>query len=89
MKAFSLLFVLTAVLAVGCGGHSGGTLDVPLDQNPFQVSDAEQAAMDGANQIPEVFLEPEKEEGDGEETGPSEESSSKPKEPTYYQGEYQ
>ena len=87
MKLPSLLLFATVALLVGCGGHSGGTLDVPIDQNPYQVSDAEQAAIDGANQIPEVFLEPEEEEGEEATGEPSGDHSSEPKQSKYYQPE--
>ncbi|MCA9139057.1 MAG: hypothetical protein KDB00_19930 [Planctomycetales bacterium] len=39
---------LSGVAFVGCGGHEGGVIDIPLDQNPYQVSDQEQRAMDAA-----------------------------------------
>ena len=30
---------------IGCGGHEGGVVDVPLNENPYQISDQEQQAM--------------------------------------------
>ncbi|WP_182866817.1 hypothetical protein [Stieleria mannarensis] len=33
------------VLLAGCGGHEGGVVDVPLNENPYQISEQEQRAM--------------------------------------------
>lgn len=45
-------FVLATAVAflgvigfTGCGGHDGGVIDVPLEENPYQITEAEQAAM--------------------------------------------
>ncbi len=29
----------------GCGGHEGGVVDIPLSENPYQVSEQEQRSM--------------------------------------------
>lgn len=39
---------LTATAIAGCGGHEGGVVDIPLSENPYQVSDQEQRAMNAA-----------------------------------------
>ena len=36
---------LTLAGMIGCGGHEGGVVDVPLNENPYQISDQEQQAM--------------------------------------------
>ncbi|MEO1529194.1 MAG: hypothetical protein AAFX06_27555 [Planctomycetota bacterium] len=89
MKLLSFTLVALSALLVGCGGHSGGTLDIPLDQNPYQVSDSEQAAMDGSNQVPEVFLETEEEDGTGDGEASAGEPAEEPKQPKYYDPESQ
>ena len=33
---------------VGCGGHDGGVVVEPGEENPFQITPEEQAAMDAA-----------------------------------------
>ena len=38
--ACSSMFVLS-----GCGGHEGGVVDVPLSENPYQISEREQQAI--------------------------------------------
>ena len=40
----SFAFLCVAVLS-GCGGHEGGVIDVPLEENPYQVSEQEQRAI--------------------------------------------
>ena len=42
------LACLCAAGFVGCGGHEGGVVDVPLSENPYQLSDQEQRAMNAA-----------------------------------------
>ena len=48
----SQLSVLTICLVfcciVGCGGHEGGVIDLPPDQNPYQLTDQEQRAMNAS-----------------------------------------
>ena len=39
---FSAFFILFASQLIGCGGHEGGTLEIPAD-NPYQLSPAEEA----------------------------------------------
>ena len=41
----SLVAFLGAVGLSGCGGHEGGVIDVPLEENPYQITDSEQEAM--------------------------------------------
>lgn len=36
------------VTLAGCGGHEGGVIDVPLNENPYQISEQEQRAMNAA-----------------------------------------
>lgn len=38
--ACSTMFAL-----VGCGGHEGGVVDIPLSENPYQISEREQQAI--------------------------------------------
>ncbi|WP_372898154.1 hypothetical protein [Stieleria sp.] len=48
MKSFLLatgLVCLSMVVMTGCGGHEGGVIDVPLNENPYQISEQEQRAM--------------------------------------------
>ena len=37
--------LLTLAGLVGCGGHEGGVVDVPLSENPYQISEQQQQAM--------------------------------------------
>ncbi|QDV83962.1 hypothetical protein [Planctomycetes bacterium TBK1r] len=39
------LVCLSMVVMTGCGGHEGGVVDVPLNENPYQISEQEQRAM--------------------------------------------
>ncbi|PAY15355.1 hypothetical protein CKO51_32260 [Rhodopirellula sp. SM50] len=48
MRSFLLaagLVCLSMVVLTGCGGHEGGVVDVPLNENPYQISEQEQRAM--------------------------------------------
>ncbi len=39
------LVCLSMVVMTGCGGHEGGVVDIPLNENPYQISEQEQRAM--------------------------------------------
>lgn len=44
----SLFAFLGAVGMSGCGSHGGGVIDLPLEENPYQITEAEQATMNSA-----------------------------------------
>ncbi|MCO8125066.1 hypothetical protein NHH03_25240 [Stieleria sp. TO1_6] len=50
----------------GCGGHEGGMID--LSENPYQVTESEQQAMNRANRAPDEPTE----DGDGTEDSATE-----------------
>lgn len=50
MKQLAFLVALIGLIGAGvtgCGGHKGGAIDIPED-NPYQISPEEQAAMNNA-----------------------------------------
>ena len=59
-----IALVAMLVASVGCGGHEGGAIDI--SENPYQVTEAEQAQMNRANQAPEELLEADAAENTGD-----------------------
>ena len=47
LVALSLAALLLAALP-GCGGHEGGVVDIPLNENPYQISELEQRQINAS-----------------------------------------
>ena len=42
------VLVVVLIAAIGCGGHEGGVIDIPPGENPYQLTEQEQQAMNAA-----------------------------------------
>ena len=45
---FALLWSVLLVSVMGCGGHEGGVIEIPPGENPYQLTEQEQQAMNAS-----------------------------------------